>query len=292
MSIEHISDTAKWVAVYRAMESERPDALFHDPFALRLAGVEGENIVDALPRGRQMAWAMIVRTALFDAFVKRAVNEDGVDTVVNLAAGLDARPWRLDLPSGLRWFDVDLPDILDHKLSILESETPRCRYEARRVDLTARDARRALLAELDADATKTLVLTEGLLVYLTREQVAALAADLRAAASFASWVIDIANPRLLELIGRTWGKEVERGNAPFRFAPEEGTAFFLGAGWTEAEYLSIGEEGRRLGREMRGAWLWRILGAFASAKKKEEIRRISGVARLVASSAREAPSVR
>jgi methyltransferase (TIGR00027 family) len=283
VSIGHISDTARWVAVYRAMESERPDALFHDPFALRLAGVEGENIVDALPRGRQMAWAMIVRTALFDEFVRRAVSEDGVDTVVNLAAGLDARPWRLELPADLRWFDVDLPGILDHKLSVLEGETPRCRYEARRVDLTDRDARRALFAELDTDAARTLVVTEGLLVYLTREQVAALAADLHEAPSFDSWVIDIASPRLLEIIGRTWGKEVERGNAPFRFAPGEGTAFFLPSGWTEAEYRSIGEEGRRLGREMRGAWLWRILGAFASPKKKEEIRRMSGVVRLVRS---------
>jgi methyltransferase (TIGR00027 family) len=281
MSIEHISDTARWVAVYRAMESERPDAHFRDPFALKLAGVEGERIVDALPRGRQMAWAMIVRTVLFDEFVMKAVRDEGVGAVLNLAAGLDARPWRLDLPPELRWFDVDLPAILDHKLSILEDEVPRCAYEARKLDLTDVDARRDLFAELDAAENRTLVITEGLLVYLTRDQVEALAMDLHRASSFAAWVIDIANPRLLQLIGRTWGKEVERGNAPFRFAPEEGTAFFEPAGWVEASYRSVGEEGRRLGREMRGAWLWRLLGTFLSEEKKEENRRISGVARLV-----------
>jgi O-methyltransferase involved in polyketide biosynthesis len=38
MTIEHISDTARWVAFYRAMETERPDAIFRDPFARQLAG--------------------------------------------------------------------------------------------------------------------------------------------------------------------------------------------------------------------------------------------------------------
>jgi O-methyltransferase involved in polyketide biosynthesis len=64
--IESISDTARWVAVYRAMETARPDAIFRDPFAARLAGEKGEAIVDNMKRGRAMAWAMIVRTAVFD----------------------------------------------------------------------------------------------------------------------------------------------------------------------------------------------------------------------------------
>ena len=49
--ITHISDTARWVAIDRAMESERPDAIFRDPFAHDLGGPEGEAIVRATPRG-------------------------------------------------------------------------------------------------------------------------------------------------------------------------------------------------------------------------------------------------
>ena len=64
MPIENISDTARWVAVYRAMESERADAIFRDPFARRLAGGKGEQIVETMKSGRRMAWAMIVRTAV------------------------------------------------------------------------------------------------------------------------------------------------------------------------------------------------------------------------------------
>src|SRR6266567_1544795 len=62
-TIEHVSDTARWVALYRAMESERPDALFRDPYARKLAGERGERILASMRRGRAWAWPMIVRTA-------------------------------------------------------------------------------------------------------------------------------------------------------------------------------------------------------------------------------------
>jgi O-methyltransferase involved in polyketide biosynthesis len=45
--IRNISDTALWVAVYRARETDRPDAVFRDPFARRLAGERGEQIAQS-----------------------------------------------------------------------------------------------------------------------------------------------------------------------------------------------------------------------------------------------------
>ena len=98
MTIEHVSDTARWVAVYRAMETERPDAIFKDPFARRLAGERGQEIVDEMKMGRQMAWAMIVRTKVFDEVILDVIRREQVDLVLNLACGLDARAWRLDVP--------------------------------------------------------------------------------------------------------------------------------------------------------------------------------------------------
>src|SRR6266511_250068 len=116
--IRDISDTARWVAVYRARESERPDAIFNDPFARALAGERGEQIAKALPSDEQNAWPFIARTYLFDRYIEQAL-ADGADLVVNLAAGLDTRPYRLDLPSSLRWVEVDLPEIFDYKEEIL-----------------------------------------------------------------------------------------------------------------------------------------------------------------------------
>src|ERR1700685_3153390 len=99
--VRNISDTARWAAVFRAKETERSDALFRDPYAARLAGTLGVDIANTLPEGNSYAWAWVARTYLFDQFIEREIHA-GVDMVVNLAAGLDARPYRMPLPAALQ----------------------------------------------------------------------------------------------------------------------------------------------------------------------------------------------
>lgn len=258
------------------METDRPDAIFSDPFARRLAGLRGEEIVDTMKRGRQMAWAMIVRTAVFDEMILSCVHEKGADTVLNLAAGLDARPWRLELPPTLRWIDVDLPDILNYKTETLKDEKTRCRYEAAAADMTDADARRKLFMRVGALGRNVLVVTEGLLIYLTPEQVGDLATDLAHQPNFYWWLIDISSPRLLKIMERSWGKAVKAGNAPFKFAPAEGTDFYRPFGWREAEFRPAMEEARRIDREMKGMWFWRFLMRFYPKRIREEFRKMSG----------------
>lgn len=276
MAIKNVSDTARWVAMYRAMESERPDALFTDPFARRLAGEKGDEIVRTLKDGRSMAWAMIVRTQLFDEIIMAEIRTDGIDLVLNLAAGLDARPWRLDLSSTLQWVDVDLPDILRYKLATMGNAKPRCLYEAVEADLTDATTRRALFAQIAARSRRTLVVTEGLLIYLSVEQVAALATDLHTIPSFARWVVDLASPRLMKIMEKSWGAAAASGNAPFKFAPETGTDFFRDYGWEERAFHSTMDEAKRLHREMKLMWLWRILGKLQPPRVQQEFRRMSG----------------
>ena len=112
--VGNVSDTARWVAIYRAWESARPDALFHDPFAQRLAGERGAAIAAAVPRTARSGWPMIARTKLIDDLVVANVR-DGCDRVVNLAAGLDTRPYRLPLPPTLSWVEADLPAMIEEK---------------------------------------------------------------------------------------------------------------------------------------------------------------------------------
>jgi methyltransferase (TIGR00027 family) len=276
MPIENVSDTARWVAVYRAMETARPDAIFRDPFADRLAGERGREIVGEMKQGRQMAWAMIVRTAVLDEMILERVTSAGVDTVINLAAGLDTRAWRLPLPPTLQWFDVDLPEMTAYKANAMRGEKPVCRYEAIAADLTNDAVRHELLRRLAGVARSALVVTEGLLVYLERAQVESLARALHAQPSIRWWVSDIASPRLLEWMNKSWGKNVAAGNAPFRFAPADSPSFFAALGWREVEFRSSAEEARRLRREMRFMWLWRFLGRFASAARQDEFRRFAG----------------
>jgi len=273
--IENISDTARWVAMYRAMESERPDAHFRDPYARRLAGDRGEQILNGIPGSRSFAWPMVVRTCLFDEILTRLLKQPGLDVVLNLAAGLDARPWRLPLPAQLRWADLDLPAILEHKREVLAGATPSCRYESVALDLRDRQARRDAFARWTRDSGRAFAMCEGLLVYLEPEEVSSLGSDLHSAGVH-WWLIDLASPMALQFMKRRWSKALENGGAPFKFAPAEGTNFFEAAGWRQVEYRSTWEEAQRLRREMSFAWLWRFLGRFAPKERREMWRRFSG----------------
>src|SRR5215467_2122353 len=84
--VRNISDTALWVAVYRARETDRPDAVFRDPFARRLAEERGEEIARSMAFGERHAWSYTARTWRSDQIVAQQV-EQGTDMVVNLAAG-------------------------------------------------------------------------------------------------------------------------------------------------------------------------------------------------------------
>ena len=130
--VENISDTAKWVAVFRAEESERPDAIFHDPFARKLAGKKGEQIADSIEFSRQHSWTFVARTFLIDEYIMQHVKM-GYDMIINLAAGLDARPYRMKLPSSLQWVEVDLPGIIEEKERILAGEKAKLRIKKNKI---------------------------------------------------------------------------------------------------------------------------------------------------------------
>jgi len=264
-----VADTAKWVAMYRAIESERPDALFRDPYARRLAGARGEEILGSMPRGRSYGWPMVVRTAVIDELIGHCIRDGAVDLVVNLAAGFDVRPYRLDLPANLRWIEVDYPATLDEKSQALAGEKPRCQLERIGVDLADSSVRRALLARIDNMGGTALVIAEGLMIYLSREQAGELAQDLHAVSNVRWWVLDIAAPFILKLMTRIWSRRLG-ASATFRFAPQEGAAFYDAYGWRLIQYRSAWLEAQRLGRQPPVALIWKML--YPRYGRQERIR--------------------
>ena len=276
--IRNVSDTALWVATYRAMESERSDALFNDPYARRLGGARGQAIVEALPDGSQTSWPLVVRTSVMDDIVLRLVRA-GAKTVLNLAAGLDARPYRLDLPANLRWMHVDMPEMVDYFRTGMAGETPKCRLEFIPADLRDADTRRKVFEEA-AKEGPVFAITEGLLIYLEARDVAALAQDLHDIAHARWWLMDLASPRLLKILEKRWSPTLKSGNAPFRFGPAEGTAFFADAGWRESEWHSTWTDAMRLNRKPRMAGLWNFLLHISPPKSREAQLRMSGIALL------------
>ena len=279
MPIRDISDTARWVAAYRALESERPDALFADPYARRLAGDRGMAIVETFRQTKRMAAAIVIRTRALDEMVLEIIARERISLVLNLAAGLDTRPYRLALPSGLAWIEVDLPDLMAYKDQVLAGESPRCRLERRALDLSVGDARAQLLSEISRRAQRILVMTEGLLMYLYPDQVAELAREFRATPAIVSWLFDQMSPRVRSLLTASDGNLLRAGGSELRFAPAEGTAFFQPLGWRERQYRATIDECRRLGRPMPGTWIWIVLSRF-SRWIADEGRRAGGIVEL------------
>jgi methyltransferase (TIGR00027 family) len=271
--IRNISDTALWAAIYRARESDRPDAVFRDPVARRLAGTRGEQITDAMPSSKRQAWAWVARTYLFDQFIVEQVAQ-GADMVVNLAAGVDARPYRLELPTSLKWVEVDLPDLLQYKQEILRDEKPVCLLEQVCLDLSDAGARRELFDRLGRQAKRVLILSEGFLIYLTAEEVGSLAEDLARPRSFQRWVVDLASPGLLRILQRQLRQPLERADAPLKFAPKEGPLFFTRHGWEPIDVRSILQTAARLKR--LSVWM-RFLAKLPESSGEQGSRPWSGI---------------
>jgi methyltransferase (TIGR00027 family) len=242
--ITHVSDTARWTALHRATESARADALFSDPLAGRLAGERGRAIVAGVPRITRNGWWLVARTKIIDDAIADAI-DSGCDRVLNLAAGLDTRPYRLNLPPDFTWVEADLPALLAEKAQLLADEQPRCRLTRSAVDLADPRARDAFLTDALTGATKALVLTEGLVMYLDDRDVSALSrAIMRPEVGW--WMLDFAGPGLKKMMNKKMTGMLE--NAPFRFAPDNGVAYFEDLGWRCVNVESLLVAARRFHR--------------------------------------------
>ncbi len=281
--------------MYRALESERADALFDDPYARRMAGDLGSSIVREIPHGESMAWAVVVRTAVMDEIILDQVAQ-GVTQVLNLGAGLDTRAFRLALPSSLSWFDVDLPRMVTHRRACLKGLKPHCRHVHIAADVTDATALRRTLDKISLGAGPMLVVTEGLLIYLDPGQVTALATSLIAVTAARWWLTDLVSPMLLGMVGAKWPSNEAAVSAPFQFAPRDSAQFFEPLGWREASFRSTLDEAVRLQRAPPMPQWWAAFTAPWWPGARENLRRMSGVSLMepagVNSSAKDALQLR
>ena len=271
--VGHISDTALWAAYFRAEETKRADAMFRDPYAEKLEGGKGVEIARSIPEGQAHAWAWVTRTYLADQFLRKEIAE-GADLIVNCAAGLDARPYRMDLPSNLQWIELDLPGILAYKEERLAGEKPRCVLERIQVNLANALERRSVLQAIGARGKQGVILTEGLLIYLSPEEVGSLARDLAAISSFQRWILDLASPGLLKMMQKRAGKTLEKVGAPFRFGHAEGPGFFTAHGWEVIQVQGLLKIAAKFGRP---PFLLRLLAKLPESKGPQGNRPWSGV---------------
>jgi methyltransferase (TIGR00027 family) len=247
MLLGGIPETAVWVAANRVRESRRQDALFRDPYARLLVGPEWNLLGPSLADTGHSGWQSAVRTYLFDRIIERQVWLD-VDTVINLGAGLDARPYRISLPASLNWIEVDHPRVLGYKRRVLKEIRPVCRIRRFCADITDTFARRKLFRRLAGYTSNALIITEGVLVYLSKDEVAGLANDLANNHGFKRWVLDLLSPSLLRIIQLSVGSELERAGARLKFGPRGRASFFSPYGWETVSVQSTLRAAARLNR--------------------------------------------
>ena len=273
--LKDVTDTAFWVATYRAVESERSDAIFRDPFARLLVGDRGQKISDSMGKiSRYTEWSVVSRTVIIDRFIEKAVKE-GVDAIINLGTGLDTRPYRMNLPASLEWVEADYPKIIAHKSLILKGEKPRCKLTRFEVDLADSEKRRAFLDGVVPHAKKVLVLTEGVIPYLSPEQVTELANDLFARPRFAYWITEYFHKKVYRYLKATV-RTLSMKNAPFKFYPDDWYGFFRSLNWVEKETRYSGEVALEFKRKPPMPKMAALIFRFLPKKVKVEAMRMAG----------------
>lgn len=255
------SSTAHWIAAARARESERPDALFTDPYAAILAGDVGRASLAASERasgGENLFLA--VRTRFFDEVLIAEARAD--DAVVLLGAGLDTRAFRLPLPPDIDWYEIDDGELLASKERALDALGARSPCRARQpvaADLGGPWSEALAGAGFVADR-RTIWLAEGVLFYLSTEVVdTVLGEACRLSGPRSLILVDVTGTGLHRLpMMQPYLASRSRQGLPPPFATDDPAGLFAQAGWTsvalfEPWRLAI-SYGRPLGSAAAGPW--------------------------------------
>jgi methyltransferase (TIGR00027 family) len=179
-----VGATATMVAAARALATEDPNPIINDPFAAPLVRAVGidffTRVVDGdidptdagendNPELQTETDSLAVRTRFFDEFFIDAAAA-GVDQAVILAAGLDARAYRLDWPAGSVVYEVDQPQVVAFKTETMARLGAEPKARRRTVSVDLRDDWPTALRNSGFDATKPSAWSaEGLLMYLPPE---------------------------------------------------------------------------------------------------------------------------
>lgn len=245
-SMDPVATTAHWMAAERARETARRDRLFDDALAEALAGREGFDLMARMEAGGLENPVFPIRTRFFDDAIQRLVADEGIGQVVLVAAGLDARAYRMDLPTV---FEIDLPDLLKLKGTRLAaaSAQPRCPRVAVGVDLTSEWADDLITAGFRT-TTPSVFVAEGLLGYLEEPEVHRLLDVLAALAAPGSFLLcDVGGRRDVDAMAFWFQRLADNGIVGGRFGTDDPAGLLAAHEW-RAQVTRYGDEEANFGR--------------------------------------------
>jgi methyltransferase (TIGR00027 family) len=179
-----VGATATMVAAARAVATEDANPIINDPFAAPLVRAVGIDFFTRVVDGQVTPAdvgetgnaelqtetdSLAVRTRFFDEFFLNAAAA-GIGQAVILAAGLDARAYRLVWPPGTVVYEVDQPKVVEFKTATMARLGAEPTTERRTVSIDLREDWPTALRESGFDDTKPAAWSaEGLLMYLPPE---------------------------------------------------------------------------------------------------------------------------
>lgn len=273
--IEHVMDTAYWMATYRVMETQRKDAIFKDLQAQVLVGQYGKKIAASMSSVERFAyWSLVTRTHLIDSLLLKYI-EEGCTTVVNIGAGLDTRPYRLELPKSVKWIELDFPEIIEMKNEKLKHALTNCHLERIAVDLSDKSKRSEILSELNINHQSMIVLTEGVIPYLSEDLVSELAQDLREQENIKYWITEYYSPTIYKHFQAKSFTSL-MGKSQFKFFPTDWISFFKKQGWVRRKIIYLYDVGEKVGRKFPIPW-WGAILSLVFGKDKIAVKcRVQG----------------
>jgi len=235
-----VSFTAKAMAACRAIETQRQDALFFDAWAAQLAGKEAIEVVaprleEFEKQGRPFT---VVRTRFFDDFLKEC--SDKIRQIVLVGAGMDTRAFRLNWQPETHLYEIDRPDILRYKESILTGISPNCNRHSICADLGESSWVQRLLEKGYKSSEPSIWLLEGLLYYLNPTEVDGLLKNIQSLSVKGSYFgADVMNTVICNG-SDDWAKY-------WLSSCDEPESFLATYGW-KSSAIQPGEEGAAYGR--------------------------------------------
>jgi methyltransferase (TIGR00027 family) len=244
--MEAVSYTSQWTAAARALETERgDDALFEDKLAREFAAPRGFELLEKY-RGGGLVEFVAIRTRFLDDTIELLLSSTPIRQVVLVAAGMDARAFRLTWPEGTVVYEVDHGALLDEKqrrLSRLGAQPAVERREVR-ADLTQNWLPGLKRAGFDRNKP-TLWVVEALLFFLTEEQASKLLRVIASASAPSSWLaLDIISKQLLRSPAtKSFRTALEKDGIPWLFGTDEPAEFLAANGWQLRDLKEPGEPG-------------------------------------------------
>jgi methyltransferase (TIGR00027 family) len=246
--LEPVSKTARWTAAARALESDRPDRIFNDPYAHAAAGDDGVALLSRY-QGAGVVPFIVIRTRYIDDAILARVGGD-VSQVVLVGAGMDTRSVRLSWSAGVTLYELDRPALLAAKARLLGQGSSACLLRPAPADLTRTDWPDSLIAAGFNPGQPVVWVVEGVLFFLPAKAVGELLDTTRRLSAPGSVLIgDMTSEATLKnpLARSFLGQLADDGN-PWLFGTNEPEELLSAHGWVLEDLKQPGEDGANFGR--------------------------------------------